>query len=824
MSSIPTSPPSGPSPSTTPPYFALGVLAGCVLALQIVFTRIFSIVIWHHFTYLVIGVALLGGGAAGTYLAVRRPRAADLEASLGPTAAWFGVAILASLLTVTSIEFDPLRLDHLWRTLAGLLAYFVVLFATFFAGGLVIAGCFSVWASDAHRLYFADLVGAGLAVVVVLWVLQWFGGPGALVAIALLGTVAALGFGGPRGGRWRRAAGALIVVDAVLLTWIAVADPIRLPVPESKDLGWALRAQGVVAPEFTAWNPVARVDVLPQIEVAEPMIVGGVSSTWREARPPGDDPYSVRLVTLDGTSMTGIYEFDGRLDRFAFLRHAVIAAVYELGLDRPSALTIGVGGGLDILLARVYGASRITAIELNADVARLLTDRYADESGRLAFDPTTEIVVAEGRSFLIRDSRSFDVIQGIGLDNIAALNGGAYVLAESYIYTVESFGHALDRLTDRGVFSWTRGAGAEPREMLRLAGLAAEALRRRGVSHPAAHLAIVGNETESLATLLMARAPFTEDAIARLRAWAAANRFPMLFDPFERRPTRYAEYLLADDPRAFEAAYRFNIHPVTDDSPFFYNYFRLTDWRLNRADEERLYRFPMGNLVLVTLVSLSVASAIAFILVPLWVYRRDGIATPSAVPMLAYFGMLGLGFIFVEIVLIQRFTLLIGYPTLAVTTSIFSMLVFSGVGSLLGRGVYWSTRRLRWLSLGIALGIVVYAVALPEAIARMLQFGDSARVAASIALAAPLALALGLPLPSGLKRVGARAPAFVPWAWGMNGVCSVVGASMVVVVGMLTSFTVAMLLAAGFYVVAAGVAASLERVAVGSAGSDASGE
>ncbi|MCS6889907.1 MAG: hypothetical protein NZQ09_17020, partial [Chloroflexus sp.] len=124
-------------------------------------------------------------------------------------------------------------------------------------------------------------------------------------------------------------------------------------------------------PEETRWNPVARVDVLPAIEVAEPMIVGGVSSRYLSQLDPGQR-YQLHLVTLDGTSMTGIYRFDGDLTRFDFLRHAVISAAYQLGLDKPSTLKIGVGGGLDILLAKLYGSEQIVAIELNADIVDLL--------------------------------------------------------------------------------------------------------------------------------------------------------------------------------------------------------------------------------------------------------------------------------------------------------------------------------------------------------------------------------------------------------------------------------------------------------------------
>lgn len=213
---------------------------------------------------------------------------------------------------------------------------------------------------------------------------------------------------------------------------------------------------------------------MPEIVVTEPMIVGAVSSAYPlDGRP----ELPLRLVTIDGTSMTGMYQFDGSkedLQRFRFLDHAVMSAVYHLGIEDPKTLQIGVGGGLDILLARLYGASSITAIELNPSIVELLTGPYADYTGRLTEHPGTRLIVAEGRSFLSRTDDQYDIIQGIGLDNLAALSGGAYVLAESYIYTVESLEQSLNALSPRGVFSWTRDVNAPPREMLRLTGLAAE--------------------------------------------------------------------------------------------------------------------------------------------------------------------------------------------------------------------------------------------------------------------------------------------------------------------------------------------------------------
>ncbi|RRR75736.1 MAG: hypothetical protein EI684_04095 [Candidatus Viridilinea halotolerans] len=788
-------------------YLGLALVSGCVLALQITFTRIFSLMIWHHFTYLVIGVALLGGGAAGTFLAVRQWDEATLQHRVGWLAFSFSMIALLNLVAIRFVAIDPLRAAQLVQSIIGLIIYFSCLFATFFSGGLVIAAIFSRWSEQAHRLYFADMLGAGVATVGVLAILQIFSGPGTIALVAILASLAALllGIEFPPKLRW---AMPVIVVGQVALLVLLLVRPLALPVPESKELGWAQRAQAS-GPEFTRWDPVGRVDVMPEIVITDPMIVGAVSSAYDRENAP---ELPLRLVTIDGTSMTGMYAFDGTdadLERFRFLDHAVISAVYHLGMESPSTLKIGVGGGLDILLARLYSAGKITAIELNPSIVGLLTGPYADYTGHIADHPSTELIVAEGRSFMTRTNEKYDIIQGIGLDNLAALSGGAYVLAESYIYTVNSLEQSLSALSPNGVFSWTRDVNSPPREMLRLTGLAAEALRRMGVDEPGAHIAIVANESGRNATLLVSRAPFTAEQMAQLEAWAVSNNFEPLQHPLVRLDTTFADYIYAPDPRAFERDYTFHIFPVTDDNPFFYNYFKWSNLHFDDAYEGRLNRFPIGNLILLTMFSMAVITAATFIVVPLARYKRDGLRTPATLPVLVYFSLLGAGYIFVQIVLIQRFTLFIGYPIHAVTTTIASMLAFSALGSLLARSRLESANQLRVVLLVIAALIVVYILVLPPIFASLLRLSDPLRILVSVLLLAPLSLVMGMPFPTGLRRLGALAPGLVPWAWGMNGVFSVLGSVLVIIISMLSSFTFALGAGALCYASAAAVSTAL---------------
>ena len=788
-------------------YAGVAMVSACVLALQVILTRIFSIMIWHHFTYLVVGVALLGGGAAGVLLAVRRWKRPVIQRRLGLLALAFSLSVIAMLAIISLVHFDPLSADGIVRTLIGLAIYFAALFVTFLLGGLVIAGAFSVGSQYAHRLYFADLLGAGISTLAVIWVVHMLSAPSAIILVGVLATMAAILFGMPAHWRW---VPALVLAGQAMLLVFSLVRPVSLPVPESKPLNWALEFSGADRPDYTRWNPVARVDVTPVVEIDEPMIVGGISRRYLENAPPGE-PFRLNFVTLDGTSMTGLFEFDGDLARFAFLKHAVISAPYVMSVPSPETLMIGVGGGIDILLARLYDAARIVAIDLNSDVVDLVNNRYAEFTGNLGTG-NTSVLTAEGRSYMTSSTEQFDVIQGIGLDNIAALNTGAYVLSESYLYTTEAFELALDRLRPGGIFSWTRAASDPPIETLRLAGLAAEALRNRGVTDPGDHIVVVENDTSTAINLLVSPSPFTRAQVAALDEWAASNDFAVLHEPYRDLDTPYASYLLAADPRAFEAAYPYNIYPVSDDHPFYYNYFKWDRLLEGGARAGNLSsRMPVGNLILLSMLTFTLLAAILFVVIPLARYQRTGLRTPNAGRMLTYFSALGLAYMFVQIVLIQRFTLFIGYPTLAITTTIFSMLCFSACGSLAAQYLLKTRLRLQPAILLVAALIALYVLFLPPVFRALLGLDDTIRVVVSILLIAPLAFVMGMPFPTGIREVGRHAPGLVPWAWGMNGIFSVLGSTLVILISMVSSFTVSLFVAALIYVVAAVVAPGLHE-------------
>lgn len=200
------------------------------------------------------------------------------------------------------------------------------------------------------------------------------------------------------------------------------------------------------------------------------------------------------------------------------------------------------------------------------------------------------------------------------------------------------------------------------------------------------------------------------------------------------------------------------------------------------------------------MLGFTVVTSIGFIILPLATYRKQGLRTPHALPMLAYFSFLGLGYISIEVVLIQRFTLFIGYPTTAITITIFSMLFFSALGSLVSeRSLFQTPRLLRYVLAAISILIVIYDSMLPILFESLLKQPDGIRVLLSIFLIAPLGFLMGIPFPTGLRQIGKRTPNLIPWVWGVNGVFSVLGSTLVIVISIGLNYTVAFLSVAVLY-------------------------
>ncbi len=482
---------------------------------------------------------------------------------------------------------------------------------------------------------------------------------------------------------------------------------------------------------------------------------------------------------------------------------------------------IGTGGGRDLLSALVFGASSVDGVEINPIIVNdVMRDRFKEYSGGVYENPAVHVHVEDGRSFVRRSPERYDIIQASLVDTWAATAAGAFTLTENSLYTVEAFGDYLDHLNDRGVLSISRWVF----DGLRLISLAQEQCARRGWN-AADRLAVI--QHDSVATFLLKKTPFTAEERDHLAAVSRDLGFTILYLPGMPPPSLgdnrddYARLILAPDRNAFYAAYPFDVRPTTDDRPFFFHTTKLRNQTFIAA-LLGLLGHPVvrpsnpgawatgGLTALLVLLAISFSLVVLFIVGPLAVTARDALA-PGWRRWLAYFACLGCGFMLIEVALLQRFVLLLGHPVYSLTVTLLSLLLGTGVGSLLSRRVSPARTRLVAAAacLLVATVALLWGTALPAIINVAIGWVLPVRLMVAVALMFPAGMLMGIPLPAGVRLIAARHPQLVAWAWGINGALSVLGATLAVFIAMNWGFSVTLACGAALYVLAAALSGAL---------------
>jgi hypothetical protein len=436
-------------------------------------------------------------------------------------------------------------------------------------------------------------------------------------------------------------------------------------------------------------------------------------------------------------------------------------------------------------------------------------DVFADWVGGLYQDPRVTIHNDEGRSFLRRQDQKFDIIQMSGVDTWSGLATGAYTLSENYLYTLDAFTDYLEHLKDDGVLSMIRYVFAPPRETLRLCSLGAEALKRvTGQTDISKHVVILSNhgaEVHPYASFLLKKSPFTDEELANLRAYAQQAGMSILHMPGEESVTKFHQFLTSADHEEFFRDYVYNIRPVTDDAPFFFKYYKWS--RILSAPKgiggNLGANLPIGHFVLLAVLVQALFFCTIFIGLPLLAFKRKDIHEQGAGSMALYFSCLGIGFMLVEMTLIQKLILFLGHPVYAVVVVLFSVLLATGVGSFIAGLAPDPAALLRYSLPGIAALSAFYAFFLHDIVTLFLGLPQYGRFAVAVVFIAPLGILLGTAFPSGLTllhRSGRER--LVPWAWGVNGSTSVIGSIGTVLLAMSFGFRTVMLIGAACYLVA----------------------
>lgn len=787
-------------------YVSVFLLSTAALAFEILLLRVFAIEEFVHFAYMAITIALLGFGAGGTLVTLLRRRLRGREAAAYRALAAAGsLGLLLAPWAAGWIPFEPTRLvweSQQWLYLAGL---YVVLALPFLFLASAIALAF-VWRPKAVAgLYAANLLGSGAGAGLALGAMALLAPemlPLAPLAVAGLGTVWVWAPPPLRAGRGL-VAGLLVALVALMGIW----PPWRLSITEYKGLPQTLAFPGaeVVGERSGPLGWVLAVEA-PAFRYAP-----GMSLAFD-----GEVPRQVGLF-VDGVAAGAVSRWGGDPRALEFLRWTTAALPYRI-IDPQRVAVLGSGGGLQVLAALSHGAARIDAVELNAGMVEL-ANAVVDPVSAPYRHPSVRPIVGDARAHMERPGPDYDVVQLAALQPFGAAAGGVYAVSEDYLHTVEAFGSYLRRLAPGGMLAVTHWIRSPARDGLKLLASADRALQDLGLDRRGERVAYF--RSWATGTLLVKPPGFEHGELARLRSFAESrlfdaawypgidssvvNRFNRLEEPVYYRAAR-ALFGPEGDWIAFRRGYPFVVEPATDDRPYFSHFLELRTLPrlLDLTGRGWLPFAEWGYLVLLaTLVQAAVISALLVLLPAGLAGPRRALAGGRWRWIVPYFTAIGLGYLFIEMALIQKFQLFLGHPVYAVLAVLTAFLIFSGLGSaILAPRVV----RRPWLPAAIV-GVLTpfYVAALPGLFSALAQASTAARGLVAAALLFPLAAAMGAPFPAAL-RVASEADetdSAIPWAWAVNGYASVVAVTLAALLAVHVGFRNVMGIATLLYLVAA---------------------
>lgn len=763
-----------------PLYFEIFATSLGALLLEIAYTRIFSFKVFYYFTYLILGIGLLGIGAGGIAVATSaRLRKLDISAVISASAFAGGASVFVGYFVIGPTQINiaesltsPVEIGKL--VLASLL-----LTATFFSVGIIVSTILSAQHESANRLYGADLIGAALGCTIAIPLISYLTPIRTVMLAGLL--LASAGLRLSRESRRLFSFG--LFVTGVLVFFVVLdgllPDPI---VARGKSYEEYREAKTV---RFSRWSPVFRIDV-----VDHPFFPGNV---W--------------LVFHDGQPGSGIRRFDGDFSRFDYLDKDPRRLPFEVLPPEPRVLIIGAAGGHEIVSSLYFKAAHVTGVELNPVTYSLLTKYFADVTGHLAENPKVTLLNGDGRWFLKQSQDKYDLVWFVAPDSYAAMNAatsGAFVLSESYLYTVEMIAESLRHLTDRGIICTQFGElnyDKKPNRTTRYVATARKALAEQGISDFPSHVMIAsaaGFPPFLESAVLLGKSAFTPDQVQKFSDMSGQITGGIIRHlpgrPPDQTPVNQVISLPDAELPAFFKRYPYQVHPVVDDAPFFWHFARFSD-AMAKPLVGSVVDFEDFVAEQVTLVFFVIATllAAAFLLLPLRAIRPVWTALPHKANAAAYFAALGLGFMFVEVPFIQKLTLLLGYPTRSLSVTLCVLLLSSGAGSVLSSRFAGKPRSRSLFTTYLVLVVVVLAgqAALPWLVDHFVGTALPVRIAIAVVLIAPVGLCLGTFMPIGLQTVAKLSPhsrEYVAWAWAVNGFFSVIASILSTILGMVIGF------------------------------------
>ena len=776
---------------------ATALLSVALIAFQVAIIQLLSYVQWYHYANMVISIALLGFGAAGTVLSLLRKKLLDHSGILLPL-----LMIISGLTMVMAVwlsrsgfaRFDSYLLFVDRRQWLSLLMNYLLFFFPFFFGALALGIIFIKYVAEIGKFYFSNLVGSGIGAIIAAGLASYFF-PAVLPVVMALMAIAAGLILLQQKNRW------LIITLAfvtIVITFYRIAKPVDLTRSEYKSLS---RTLNLPAARITLKKP-GPYGFIEVVSADALRYAPGLSLAFT-----GEVP--VKKEVFNNGDWFGPLVSWNEKDSFHLLDYTTMALPYVLK-QRDKVLVLHAGTGLHISHALSRTATNIDAIEPHKTVTNLLLHELAADNDSLYYHPALKMHISEPRTFLSVTQKKYDLIQ---LPVVGAFGGGAglYAMREEYSLTKEAVLQMWNLLENDGVICITAWMDYPFRNPLKIAATIAETGEAAGLSSLHSHIAAV--RSWGTISFLLKKSPLTSSDTSAIRQYCDKLFFDPVFLPGLTNEERtayngmndesffvYMDELLSGKREKLYEDYDFYLRPATDDKPYFSQFLR---WKslphLNNIFGSQSVPFiELGWLISVmTFFQLSLL-ALLLIILPLF---KIGWKGSHKFWTLLYFSGLGIGYMFLEIVLIQQFILFFGNPVYAVALVIAVMLLASGTGSYYSSSLQLKRSIMQRILLTIVALLLFYSFFLAGFLQNITGLSMVLKIAISLIIIAVPALLMGMPFPLGLRLLSGIEEKNIPWAWGINGCMSVISAALATLLAVEAGFTVVMILAALAYAV-----------------------
>lgn len=763
-------------------YFGLFILSFCLLSLEILLTRILSVIFWYHFAFLVVSVALFGMtvGALIVYLAPKTflPQLTQKHIAVY---AYFGsfaiVTILFSLFYLPAI-FAFLNIPNLLIPVL-----YILLSLPFIAIGICLSLSLTRFPEHIGEIYSINLVGSALGCIGIIFILNSFNAPSAILFIACLSVLSALLFA------FSGQLGRLFKVFCILTMSFLCVFSLKNEYSNSIMPLWVKGVIPKTPPFYSKWNFFSYVTV--GIPSRKPF-GWGFSPKISQAEINTQE----LMLLIDEGAGTVLTKFN-ELSDLEYLKLDVSAIAYYLR-NNDDVLVLGSGGGRDLLTAVLFGAKKAVGVEINKDINKIAFDKLRDFSGKINNYSQIQFKVDEGRSYVSRSKEKYNIIQASLVDSFAAFANGAFALTENSLYTKEAWVIFLEHLKEKGILTFSRWYDKNsPLEIYRLISLAKGALQEIGIKDPRQNIVLVRymwpNSNLGVGTILVSKNSFSDLELVALEKISDNLEFELVLSPKSSKDANFISILENVDTSYALRNLSSNISPPTDNKPFFFYFAKFKDiFSKSPVDQ--------GVIILRKLFFTILIFGIIFIIIPLIHKSRYKGVDQISPNMLIYFTSIGLGFMLVEIPLMQRLGIFLGHPIYGLTVVLFSLLFSCGIGSYLTK--YLKNKVKKTLPFAALLLIIfIFLNFLPLIIKLTTPSLMPIKILVSLSVLILIGLFMGMPFPIGMATSGDENSPRVLY-WGVNGFASVCGSALAAVILINFGFQKALIAGAICYLIA----------------------